>query len=72
MCCCLDHGVALVYVIGDTGTRPKVGASISNMTEGRDKELPSFWIPNETPDNKATVVNKPVSVKYDFFINYVF
>ena len=59
-----------MYAVSDTGARPKVGTSISNMTEGRDKELPSFWIPNETPDNKDTVISKPVGLCILFSIQY--
>ena len=35
--------------------------SISNMKDGKAKELPSFWIPALTPDSKPTLVKKPVS-----------
>lgn len=33
--------------------------SVSNMTEGRDKNLPSFWIPSKTPESKQKPVEKP-------------
>ncbi|XP_055378853.1 nitric oxide synthase-interacting protein homolog [Condylostylus longicornis] len=33
--------------------------SISNMDNGRDKELPSFWIPSQTPTAKASKIQKP-------------
>ena len=36
--------------------------SISNMANGRDKELPSFWLPSLTPSSKPTELTKPVSV----------
>lgn len=35
--------------------------SVSNMTEGRDKNLPSFWIPSMTPEAKPQILQKPVS-----------
>lgn len=35
--------------------------SVSNMTEGRDKHLPSFWIPSKTPEAKDKTLKKPVS-----------
>jgi nitric oxide synthase-interacting protein len=38
--------------------------SISNMTNGRDKHLPSFWIPNLTPAAKETVLKKPDKTIY--------
>jgi len=34
-------------------------ASVSNMTNGRDKSLPSFWIPAKTPQAKPAMQNKP-------------
>lgn len=33
--------------------------SISNVESGRDKKLPSFWIPSLTPEASATVLKKP-------------
>ncbi|XP_067932237.1 nitric oxide synthase-interacting protein-like [Watersipora subatra] len=44
---------------GEGGARAKTVASVSNMSDGKDRQLPSFWIPNETPDNKETVIQKP-------------
>ena len=35
--------------------------SICNMKNGKNKELPSFWIPAMTPDAAPTKVEKPVS-----------
>ncbi|KAJ9598438.1 hypothetical protein L9F63_010882 [Diploptera punctata] len=29
--------------------------SVSNMTEGRDKHLPSFWIPSKTPEDDTNI-----------------
>ncbi|BFZ04984.1 hypothetical protein BsWGS_08023 [Bradybaena similaris] len=33
--------------------------SLSNVDEGRDKQLPSFWIPSLTPQAEATQLKKP-------------
>jgi nitric oxide synthase-interacting protein len=33
--------------------------SVSNMCDGRDKELPSFWIPSKTPQAKEIAFEKP-------------
>lgn len=33
--------------------------SVSNMTEGRAKNLPSFWIPSKTPESKQKPLEKP-------------
>lgn len=33
--------------------------SVSNMAEGRDKHLPSFWIPSKTPEARKKNVEKP-------------
>ena len=35
--------------------------SVSNMVDGLEKSLPSFWIPTLTPKAKETVLEKPVS-----------
>ncbi|XP_015522104.1 nitric oxide synthase-interacting protein homolog [Neodiprion virginianus] len=34
-------------------------SSISNMSNGRDKTLPSFWIPAKTPQAKEVTLQKP-------------
>jgi len=39
-------------VLGNAG-------SISNMEGGRDKKLPSFWVPSETPAARSKIVTKP-------------
>lgn len=38
--------------------------SVSNMTEGRDKHLPSFWIPSKTPEAKEMTLKKPDKTIY--------
>lgn len=38
--------------------------SVSNMTEGRDKNLPSFWIPSKTPEVKIKKLEKPDKTVY--------
>jgi nitric oxide synthase-interacting protein len=38
--------------------------SVSNMTEGRDKHLPSFWIPSKTPEAKDKTLKKPDKTVY--------
>lgn len=37
-------------------------ASVSNMDNGKNKELPSFWIPNLTPSSSKEKLKKPSSV----------
>lgn len=42
-------------------SRPETSvSSISNMANGLDKQLPSFWVPSETPDAKKPPMKKPV------------
>jgi len=38
----------------------KDDTSICNMKNGKNTELPSFWIPAMTPDAAPTKVEKPV------------
>lgn len=44
----------IFYLSGKPGT-----SAISNMTHGRDKELPSFWVPSQCPSAKASKLVKP-------------
>ncbi|CAG2116482.1 unnamed protein product [Medioppia subpectinata] len=39
-----------------------VGSGISNMTSGRDKGLPSFWVPSMTPQSSKTKLKKPENI----------
>ncbi|XP_057657922.1 nitric oxide synthase-interacting protein homolog [Diorhabda carinulata] len=39
-------------------------SSISNMAVGRDKDLPSFWVPTMTPSAEKTELIKPDPVVY--------
>lgn len=41
-------------VAGPSGT-----ASVSNMAQGKAKQLPSFWVPNLAPKAKPTLLKKP-------------
>lgn len=45
--------------------QPGTSASaISNMGNGKEKELPSFWVPSQTPSAKVSKVDKPDSTIY--------
>lgn len=39
-------------------------ASVSNMKNGKDKMLPSFWIPSKTPEAKNISLQKPDKTIY--------
>lgn len=39
-------------------------SSISNMANGKNKSLPSFWIPSKTPQAKALAFSKPDKTIY--------
>lgn len=39
-------------------------SSVSNMQEGKNKDLPSFWVPSMTPAANATKMDKPVMLVY--------
>jgi nitric oxide synthase-interacting protein len=39
---------------------PSSSKSVSNMVFGKDKQLPSFWVPSMTPGNKTSLATKPV------------
>jgi len=53
-----------VFVIDQKGAS---ASSVSNMVGGRDKELPSFWIPSLTPESSATTLKKPVNKLRDLY-----
>lgn len=38
--------------------------SVSNLANGKDKELPSFWIPSQLPDAKVSKLVKPDQTVY--------
>nr|CAG4651090.1 EOG090X08E0 [Simocephalus serrulatus] len=40
------------------------GASLSNMSGAKAKDLPSFWVPQMTPDAKSKIIPKPVTDIY--------
>lgn len=40
------------------------GDSVSNMKNGKDKMLPSFWIPSKTPGAKEISLKKPDKTIY--------
>lgn len=46
---------------------PSTSSSVSNMANGKDKELPSFWVPSKTPSIKKNTLQKPVSFIRLFF-----
>ncbi|XP_059614102.1 nitric oxide synthase-interacting protein homolog [Phlebotomus argentipes] len=47
-----------------TSSGSRGSSSISNMVNGRDKQLPSFWLPSQAPTAKALKVAKPDKTIY--------
>lgn len=39
-------------------------SAISNMANGKEKELPSFWVPSQAPTAKVSKAEKPDSIIY--------
>lgn len=50
--------------IVSNGSNATDGASVSNMKNGKDKVLPSFWIPSKTPEAKEISLQKPDKIIY--------
>lgn len=46
------------------GSNAADNASVSNMRNGKDKVLPSFWIPSKTPEAKEAILQKPNKTIY--------
>lgn len=42
----------------------QASSSVSNLANGKEKQLPSFWVPSQLPDAKITKVEKPDSTVY--------
>lgn len=36
-----------------------ISSSVSNLANGKDKQLPSFWVPSQLPDAKISKLEKP-------------
>lgn len=51
-------------VVATNSKATAVGSSISNMSEGRDKKLPSFWVPQMTPRSSQSKLQKPDKTVY--------
>ncbi|CAK1578831.1 unnamed protein product [Parnassius mnemosyne] len=43
---------------------PTTSSSISNLANGKNKELPSFWVPSQLPDAKISKMEKPDPTVY--------
>ncbi|KAJ2950408.1 hypothetical protein O0L34_g8650 [Tuta absoluta] len=43
---------------------PSTSSSVSNLANGKDKQLPSFWIPSQLPDAKHSKIQKPDPTVY--------
>ncbi|XP_035918531.1 nitric oxide synthase-interacting protein homolog, partial [Anopheles stephensi] len=44
--------------------KPSSSGAISNVSLGKRKELPSFWVPSQTPAAKVSRIEKPDSKIY--------
>ncbi|CAK1544744.1 unnamed protein product [Leptosia nina] len=42
----------------------QASTSVSNLANGKDKQLPSFWIPSQLPDAKVSKLKKPDPTVY--------
>ncbi|KAG6463722.1 hypothetical protein O3G_MSEX014040 [Manduca sexta] len=47
-----------------SGSSDQAGSSVSNLANGKDKQLPSFWVPSQLPDAKVTKIEKPDATVY--------
>lgn len=64
----------MIYILLITCAKPKVqhviafvlgsGSTLSNMSNGKNKELPSFWVPSQSPAAKISKLTKPDPVIY--------
>lgn len=47
-----------------SGSGISASSSVSNLANGKDKELPSFWVPSQLPDAKVSKLEKPDPTVY--------
>lgn len=47
-----------------SSSQPSTSSSVSNLANGKHKELPSFWVPSQLPDAKLSKVEKPDPTVY--------
>lgn len=47
-----------------TESTASVSCSVSNLANGKDKQLPSFWLPSQLPDAKISKIQKPDPTVY--------
>lgn len=47
-----------------SSSKASTSTSVSNMVNGKDKQLPSFWVPSETPAAKKIIIEKPDTTVY--------
>lgn len=51
-------------IVSRQSSKDEAGSSVSNMSNGKDKILPSFWIPSKTPEAKEVTLHKPDKTIY--------
>ncbi|CAH1970480.1 unnamed protein product [Acanthoscelides obtectus] len=54
-----EDNIVSKRIAGFQSDKPSTSTSISNMAEGRDKDLPSFWVPSMTPSAEKKKLEKP-------------
>ncbi|VEN36065.1 unnamed protein product [Callosobruchus maculatus] len=54
-----EDNIVSKRIAGFQSDEPSTSSSISNMAEGRDKNLPSFWVPSMTPCAGKVMIEKP-------------
>ncbi|XP_013174940.1 PREDICTED: nitric oxide synthase-interacting protein homolog [Papilio xuthus] len=47
-----------------SNSQPSTSSSVSNLANGKHKQLPSFWIPSQLPDAKRSKIEKPDPTVY--------
>nr|NP_001299761.1 nitric oxide synthase-interacting protein homolog [Papilio xuthus]BAM18248.1 similar to CG6179 [Papilio xuthus] len=47
-----------------SNSQPSTSSSVSNLANGKHKQLPSFWVPSQLPDAKRSKIEKPDPTVY--------
>uniref|UniRef100_A0A182JMJ2 Nitric oxide synthase-interacting protein homolog n=1 Tax=Anopheles atroparvus TaxID=41427 RepID=A0A182JMJ2_ANOAO len=61
---CTEKNIVSTKAINPIAEQPSTSGAISNVSLGKRKELPSFWVPSQSPAAKISRIEKPDSKVY--------
>ncbi|KFB45021.1 AGAP005654-PA-like protein [Anopheles sinensis] len=61
---CTEKNIVSTAAANTIAEQPSTSGAISNVSLGKRKELPSFWLPSQAPAAKISRIEKPDSKVY--------